>query len=164
VGECAVLLVVPVGADGAVHAAAAVLLGLLGRAQVLDYGAVGNELEGGLLCRLALALALLGRLLDERLEDGLLRGVLVSRCSGDEDWCEVEVEVEVEAERKGVAPGVAYNDGRVPFSDLAVVVQLSAADGSLAGLGSSAIASVLAVFVVVAYAAGNALQLVCWER
>jgi hypothetical protein len=74
VGECAVLLVVPVGANGAVHAAAAVLLGLLGRAQVLDYGAVGNELEGGLLCRLALALALLGRLLDERLEDGLLRG------------------------------------------------------------------------------------------
>jgi hypothetical protein len=60
--------------------------------------------------------------------------------------------------------GVAYNDGRVPFSDLAVVVQLGAADGSLAGLGSSAIASVLAVFVVVAYAAGNALQLVCWER
>jgi hypothetical protein len=44
----AVLFVVPEGADGAVHAAAAVLLGLCGRADVLDHGAVGDVLVGGL--------------------------------------------------------------------------------------------------------------------
>ena len=48
VAVCSVLLVVPVRADGAVHAAAAVLLGLGGRANVLNDGAVGDVLEGGL--------------------------------------------------------------------------------------------------------------------
>ena len=65
------------------HAAAAVLLGLLGRAQVLDDGAVGNVLVLGLL-RLALALALdsLGCLLDELLEDGLLRVAWLAGADG----------------------------------------------------------------------------------
>ena len=48
IAVCSILLVVPVRADRAVHAAAAVLLGLRGRANVLDDGAVGDVLEGGL--------------------------------------------------------------------------------------------------------------------
>ena len=48
VAVCSVLLVVPVRADGAVHAAAAVLLRLGGRANVLNDGAVGDVLVGGL--------------------------------------------------------------------------------------------------------------------
>jgi hypothetical protein len=44
----AVALVIPERADGAVHAAAAVLLGLRGHADVLDDGAVGNVFVGGL--------------------------------------------------------------------------------------------------------------------
>lgn len=73
VAVCAILLVVPEGADCAVHAAASVLLGLCGRANVLDYRAVGDVLVGGLRgsfrggglgCRCGLA--------DESLQDGLL--------------------------------------------------------------------------------------------
>lgn len=48
VAVCSVLLVVPVRTDRAVHAAAAVLLGLRRRADVLDDGAVGDVLESGL--------------------------------------------------------------------------------------------------------------------
>jgi hypothetical protein len=71
VAECAVLLVVPVGADGAVHAAAAVLLWFRGRANVLDHSAVDNVLVGWL--RLFVSAG--GGFLDQALEDGVLRGV-----------------------------------------------------------------------------------------
>lgn len=71
VAVCAVLLVVPEGADSAVHAATAVLLGFRGRANVLDYGAVGNVLVRGLRRRVGRGF---GRasFLDEGLEDVLL--------------------------------------------------------------------------------------------
>ncbi len=48
VAVCAILLVVPEGANCAVHAATAVLFGFCRRANVLDYGTVGNVLVGGL--------------------------------------------------------------------------------------------------------------------
>lgn len=48
VAVCAVLLVVPEGANRAVHAATTVLVGFRGRANVLDDGAVGDVLVGRL--------------------------------------------------------------------------------------------------------------------
>lgn len=75
----AVLLVVPEGADRAVHAAAAVLLGLRGHADVLDHGAVGDVLVRGL-CGLRAGRGGGGGLIDEGFEDGLLGGV--SRLQG----------------------------------------------------------------------------------
>lgn len=83
VAVCAILLVVPEGADCAVHAAAAVLLRLRGRANVLDHRAVGDVLVGrlrgsfrggGLGCRCGLA--------DESLEDGLLVWTLAKALGG----------------------------------------------------------------------------------
>lgn len=67
---CAVLLVVPVGSDSAVHTATALLLWFRGDADVLDNGAVGDVLEAGLCCFLSLNLA--RGLGDEVLKDGLL--------------------------------------------------------------------------------------------
>ena len=83
VAVCAILLVVPESADCAVHAAAAVLLRLCGRANVLNYRAVGDVLVGGLRgsfrggglgCRCGLA--------DESLEDGLLVWTLAKALCG----------------------------------------------------------------------------------
>ena len=48
VAVCSVLLVVPEGANRAVHAATTVLVGFRGRANVLDDGAVGDVLVGRL--------------------------------------------------------------------------------------------------------------------
>lgn len=69
VAVCAVLLVVPVRADSAVHAAAAVLVWLGGRADVLDDGAVDDVLEGGLRVLWGGG----GCFLDDGFEDALLR-------------------------------------------------------------------------------------------
>jgi hypothetical protein len=70
----AVLLVIPVRAHGAVHATAAVLLGLRRVANVLDHGAADNVLEGGLRGFDAVGRGG-GRLGDEGLQDVLLGGI-----------------------------------------------------------------------------------------
>jgi hypothetical protein len=71
VAVCAVLLVVPEGANCAVHAATAVLVGFRWRANVLDHSAVGDVLVGGL-CGSFRGGGLGCGLADEGLEDGLL--------------------------------------------------------------------------------------------
>ena len=65
-----IFLVVPVSANCAVHATAAVLLWFRGRANVLDDGAVGNVLVRGLGRLGALGFDCCGA--NERFEDGLL--------------------------------------------------------------------------------------------
>ena len=71
VAICAVLVVVPEGTDGAVHAAAAVLLWLGRRADVLDHGAVGDVFVGGLG---GLGGGRGAGFVDEGFEDGVLGG------------------------------------------------------------------------------------------
>jgi hypothetical protein len=71
----AVLLIVPEGANSAVHATAAVLLGLCGRADVLNHGAVGDVLVGGLCGGVGgRGLGGVAGFADEGLEDVLLVG------------------------------------------------------------------------------------------
>ena len=125
----AVLVVVPEGADGAVHAAAAVLLGLRGGANVLDHGAVGDVFVGGLG---GLGGGRGAGFVDEGFEDGVLGRVLVGICAGG---VEIEDEENVwrgreeyEGRKKcrvrpfNLGSGMAYDDGGVPLGDLVVVV------------------------------------------
>jgi len=71
VAVCAILLVVPEGANSAMHAATAVLFRFCGRANVLDDGAVGNVLVRGLRRRVGRGFGGAG-LLDQGLENVLL--------------------------------------------------------------------------------------------
>lgn len=108
-----VLLVVPEGADGAVHAAAALLLNLSGRvAVVLDDGAVGNVLVRGLRGGVWSGRFRGGRrLADERLENVLL----------EEEGTRVSVAGHRRLPSRGADMG-AYNDLAVPLADFGVVV------------------------------------------
>jgi hypothetical protein len=79
----AVLLVVPVRADGRVHAAAADRHGLAAprhRRQMLDDGAVDGVLEAGLRGRAAAGFA------DERFQDRVLEPVISRGGDGIEGW------------------------------------------------------------------------------